>query len=75
MFAEALLDDPDIASLYYPRQDQLLVALFNKSAASGEQAAKFDGEKNWAAAYRVMPDFQNWIAFFSDEIIMEQEVH
>jgi len=32
VFSEALLDEPDMASLYYPRQDALLVALYNKTS-------------------------------------------
>jgi hypothetical protein len=34
VFATALLDEPDQASLYYPRSDSLLVALFNKGNRS-----------------------------------------
>jgi hypothetical protein len=34
VYAKALLDEPDMASLYYPRQDSLLVALFNKGKNS-----------------------------------------
>ena len=30
-FSDALIDEPDTASLYYPRQDALLVALYNKT--------------------------------------------
>lgn len=33
-----------------------------------------DGEQKWQASYRVMPDFQNWIAFFADEVLDHQEV-
>ena len=32
VFSEALLDEPDMASLYYPRQDALLLALYNKTS-------------------------------------------
>jgi len=32
-----------------------------------------DGDKTWRAAYRVVPDFQNWLTFFSDELVFEQE--
>jgi len=28
-----------------------------------------DGERLWRAAYRVMPDFENWLAIFADELI------
>jgi hypothetical protein len=28
------------------------------------------GEREWKAAYRVMPDFENWVKFFSEELIM-----
>jgi hypothetical protein len=30
VLAEALLQEPDMATLYYPRDDSLLVALYNK---------------------------------------------
>ncbi len=30
VLAEAFLKEPDVASLYYPRTDSLLVALYNK---------------------------------------------
>ena len=93
VFSDALVDEPDTASLYYPRQDALLVALYNKTTKKAPQAATKgstapektaaqiqaelnlpDGERVWRAAYRVMPDFQNWITFFADEIVFEQEV-
>jgi hypothetical protein len=37
VYADALLDDPDIASIYYPRTDSLLVALFNKVKIPGNR--------------------------------------
>ena len=66
MIADALLDEPDMATLYYPRQDALLMGLYNKAkpaqGAGAEQqesalGAGLDGEREWRAAYRVMPDF------------------
>jgi len=30
VLAEALLKEPDVATLYYPRNDSLLVTLYNK---------------------------------------------
>lgn len=82
VFSDALLDEPDMASLYYPRTDGLLVALYNKTtkkAVDPKSAPVADlndpeGERSWRAAYRVMPDFQNWITFFAEEIVFEQEV-
>lgn len=92
VFADALLDEPEITSIYYPRNDSLLVALFNKIKVRGAQKTaenKFktvnarelplstldaDGEKLWRASYRVMPDFENWLSIFADELIQEQEV-
>ena len=85
VFSEALLDEPDMASLYYPRQDALLLALYNKTSKKMPQVTgggksqqipavdpnEPDGERGWRAAYRVMPDFQNWITFFADEIVFE----
>jgi hypothetical protein len=32
VFNDALLDKPEIATLYYPRTDSLLVTLFNKAS-------------------------------------------
>jgi hypothetical protein len=36
VYADALLDDPEITSIYYPRTDSLLVALFNKIKVKGD---------------------------------------
>lgn len=33
-----------------------------------------DGEKLWRASYRVMPDFENWLSIFADELVQEQEI-
>ena len=69
VFSDALIDEPDAASLYYPRKDALLVALYNKTTRKVPQAgskptspgatdsSEPDGERAWRAAYRVMPDF------------------
>ena len=38
VFSDALVDEPDTASLYYPRQDALLVALYNKTTKKTPQA-------------------------------------
>jgi len=100
VFADALLDEPEMSSLYYPRKDALLVALYfkknqkqtpgsanaaNDSKAEADKKFKvipeetfdlgqgLEGEKNWRAAYRVVPDFQNWLSFFADELVFEQE--
>lgn len=70
VLADALISEPDVASLYYPRDDSLLVALYNK--VKGERGrAGVDGERQWRAAYRVMPDFENWIKYFSDDMVVE----
>lgn len=71
VLAEAFLYEPDVATLYYPRDDSLLVALYNKVAASRRH---FDGERQWRAAYRVMPDFENWVKYFSEDMIVEAQV-
>ena len=81
VFSDAMLDAPDMASLYYPRTDSLLIGLFNKqtpqaaktesSAASKDIGVDLDGQRNWRAAYRVMPDFQNWVEYFAEEIVFE----
>ena len=86
VFSDAILDEPDTATLYYPRTDALLVALYNKTTKKAPAASSKptsappadpnepDGERSWRAAYRVMPDFQNWITFFADEIVFEQQI-
>ena len=87
VFSDALIDEPDAATLYYPRTDSLLVALYNKttnkpaqgsskpsSAPAQPDPSEPDGERSWRAAYRAMPDFQNWITFFAEEIVFEQAV-
>lgn len=71
VLAEALLQEPDVASLYYPRDDSLLLALYNKQRPLGSQGA--DGERQWRAAYRVMPDFENWIKYFSEDLVVQTE--
>jgi hypothetical protein len=68
VLADAFLLEPDVASLYYPRDDSLLLAIYNK-AKSGDRS-KIDGERKWRAAYRVMPDFENWVKYFADEIVI-----
>jgi len=35
VYGDALLDDPEQASIYYPRSDSLLIALFNKVKVPG----------------------------------------
>lgn len=32
-----------------------------------------DGERKWRAPYKVLPDFQNFLAYFADEIVFETE--
>ena len=91
-YADSLLDEPEVATMYYPRTDAILIALYNKQKQPSQNNLndqKFravdqqelplntddaDGEKNWRASYRVMPDFENWLAFFADELIQEQEL-
>jgi len=34
----------------------------------------FDYERQWRAKYRIMPDFENWLAYFADDIIQENEI-
>ena len=35
VYANALLDDPEQATLYYPRTDSLLIALYHKKKLNG----------------------------------------
>lgn len=70
VLAEALLQEPDVASLYYPRDDSLLLALYNKVKLEKGKLG-LDGERQWRAAYRVLPDFENWVKYFADDIVVE----
>ncbi len=70
VLAEALLKEPDVTSLYYPRNDCLLIALYNKIKNIHKKDGEIHGEREWKAAYRVMPDFDNWVKFFSEELIV-----
>jgi hypothetical protein len=73
---EALLQDPDISSMYYPRTDQLLLVLHNKinnSKRTSDNKEKPHGLKKWRSAYRVMPDFQSWIEFFGHNSVVHQQ--
>jgi hypothetical protein len=88
VFADALLDEPEVVTVPYSRQDSLLVALFNKVKSQNTpkaesrfklinqkelplQTDQAEGEKNWRASYRIMPDFENWLAIFAEELIQE----
>ena len=73
---DALLMDPDVAPMYYPRTDQLLVILHNKiknSKRSSENKEQPHCVKKWRSAYRVLPDFQNWIEFFGHNSVIQHE--
>lgn len=73
VLAEALMKEPDVATLYYPRNDSLLVCMYNKikqqHEEGGEDWNKPHNEREWRAAYRVMPDFDNWVKYFSDDLV------
>lgn len=56
--------------MYYQRNDSLLVALYNKIIADENEEKIIDGQKEWRAAYRVLPDFENWLKYFSDSMII-----
>jgi hypothetical protein len=57
--------------MYYQRSDSLLVALYNKALMSDDNEEQIiDGQREWRAAYRVMPDFENWIKYFSDSMLI-----
>lgn len=72
VIADALLQEPDMATLYYPRDDTLLVALYNKVKTGVRGITEPDGEREWRSAYRVMPDFENWLNYFADELVIPQ---
>jgi hypothetical protein len=77
VFSEALLDDPEVSSMYYQRTDALIVSLYHKHNLGAESklpmGENLDGDRQWRASYRVLPDFQNWIQHFADELVFEQE--
>ena len=50
VFSDALVDEPDTASLYYPRQDALLVALYNKTTKKTTQVSMPKGAPEKSAA-------------------------
>jgi hypothetical protein len=62
-----------MATLYYPRDDKLLVALYNRVKTGEKDENDVDGEKDWRSAYRIMPDFQNWLSYFADELVIPQQ--
>lgn len=33
-----------------------------------------DYEREWRAKYKIMPDFENWLAYFADDLVMENEI-
>jgi hypothetical protein len=71
---DAMLQDPDISAMYYPRSDQLLLVLHNKinnSKRSSDNKEQPHGLKKWRSAYRVMPDFQTWIEFFGHNSVIQ----
>ena len=71
---DALLQDPDLTQMYYPRTDQLLLILHNKINNQKRQSDNLDkahGLKKWRSAYRVLPSFQNWIEFFGQNAVVQ----
>lgn len=46
VYADALLDDTEQASIYYPRTDSLLIALFNKVKVPGATRPSADKFKS-----------------------------
>jgi hypothetical protein len=38
-----------------------------------EGDGKVDGEKQWRADYSGMPEFGNWIEYFSDNMVVKNE--
>jgi len=70
-----MLKNPDLATMYYPRSDQLLLILYNKinnSKRSSDNLEKMHGVKPWRSAYRVVPNFQSWIEFFGGNSVIQQ---
>jgi hypothetical protein len=49
-----------------------LLALYNK-VKSDKTKESVDGERQWRAAYRTMPDFENWIKYFSEDMVVDAQ--
>ena len=60
--------DPDVATNYYSRTDQLLVVLYNKinhSKRASDNLEKPHTNKNWRSEYKVMPNFTTWLKSYN----------
>jgi len=72
--ANIYMQDCEMSTMYYPRDDQLFLAFYNRRLRQdeeGNEEENYEGQREWRAAYRVMPDFENWIKYFADEIVIK----
>lgn len=71
--------DSVLLALYNKHQKPIVAESQNFKVVSTDELLPtnhevFDYERQWRAKYRIMPDFENWIAYFADEIIQENEI-
>ena len=59
--SDALLWEPDTISKYFARDDSLLLAIYQKVPSDKSYS------RQWKAPYKSMPDFSNWLEYFSKE--------
>jgi hypothetical protein len=59
--SDALLWEPDTISKYYARDDCLLLGIYQKLPTDKSY------NKQWKSSYKSMPDFSNWLEYFSKE--------
>lgn len=59
--SDALLWEPDTISKYFSRDDSLLLAIYQKLPSDKSYT------KQWKASYKSMPDFGNWLEYFSKD--------
>jgi len=59
--SDALLWEPDMISKYFSRDDCLLLGIYQKMPVDKSY------NKQWKASYKSLPDFSNWLEFFSKE--------
>lgn len=68
---EAMLMEPDVATNYYTRTDQLLLVLHNKinnNKRSSDNPEKAHAIKSWKPEFRVLPNFTTWMKQYSKHI-------
>lgn len=59
--SDALLWEPDTIAKYFARDDSLLLGIYQKLPADKSYT------RQWKASYKSVPDFSNWLEFFSKD--------